>query len=184
MRRVDAVDIEGRIGFGIALVLCGLEHLAEIGACALHFGEDVIAGPVENAVNALDPIGRRAFAQSLDHGDTARNCRLELERGAAQGRLFGQRQAVVRDHRLVRGDETLARIERRACQRQRRAVRPADEFEHDIDIGPLRHSLHIVDPGIGCEIDPAIARTVAGIHRDDLDRAASAAFDQRAVGFE
>ncbi len=90
----------------------------------------------------------------------------------------------MRDHRLVRGDEALARIERRAGERQGRPVGPADQFEHNIDVAALRHRLHVIDPGIGGEVDPAIARAVARVDRDDLERAPGPPLDRRTVGFE
>ena len=98
--------------------------------------------------------------------------------------MLRQRQPMMRNHRLVGGDETLTRIERGARQRQRRPVGSADQFEHHIDIGSLGHRLHVIDPRIGAEIDAAVARPVARIDRDDFDCPSGASLDHRAVSFE
>ena len=90
VRSIDAFDVEGGVGFGIALLLRRLEHLAEIRAGMLHFGKDVIAGPVEYPVDSFDAVCCRTFAQTLHYRDAARDRSFELERDAAQRRLFGE----------------------------------------------------------------------------------------------
>jgi hypothetical protein len=82
VRGIDALDVEGGIGLGIALGLRLAQHIGKVGAGVLHGGEDVIAGAVEDAVDPLDPVGRRAFAQALDDRDAARHRRLETQRHA------------------------------------------------------------------------------------------------------
>ena len=72
----------------------------------------------------------------------------------------------------------------RARQRQRRAVRAADQLDDDIDIVARRQFGGVVDPGEARQIDAAIARPVARRDRDDLDRAAGAALDDLAVDVE
>ena len=77
VRGIDAFDIEGRIGFGIAQALRLLQHGVEIQALVAHFGQDEIGGAVDDAGNPLDAVGRQAFAQRLDDRDAAGNRRLE-----------------------------------------------------------------------------------------------------------
>ena len=63
MGGVEALDVESRVGFGIAQALRVLQAFLEGQAFELHAREDVIAGAVENAVEALDrhcPEGLRA----------------------------------------------------------------------------------------------------------------------------
>ncbi len=183
VRGIDPVDIKARIGLGEPERLCLRQHLGEIAALGLHLGQDEIARPVEDAVNPLNHVGRSTLAQPLDHRHAARDRRLELERDA---RAFGrarQFQAVMREHRLVRGDKALARAERRARERQRRAVRSADQLDHHVR-ARLRERGRVVDPLEAFDIDPAILRSVARRHRDDLDRPPRAPRDQRAVVIE
>ena len=124
VRRIDAVDVERRVGLGIAQRLRLGEHLGEVAALRLHLGEDEIARAVEDAVDARHRIRRRALAQPLDHRDAARDRRLELQRHARRLGRARQLQPVVRQHRLVGGDEALAR--RRAPRAPAPAPGPSD----------------------------------------------------------
>jgi hypothetical protein len=49
IHRVEAIDIGGRVGFGVAQFLRFGQHVREVAAFARHFGQDVIGGAVENA---------------------------------------------------------------------------------------------------------------------------------------
>ena len=51
MGGIDAVDVETRVGLGIAQFLGVGEHGLELGAGLAHGGEDIIAGAVENPVD-------------------------------------------------------------------------------------------------------------------------------------
>ena len=184
VRRVHAFDIEGRIGLGKAQPLRFGQHVAEVRAGALHRREDVIAGAVEDAVNLGERIGRGAFAQALDDRDAARHRRLELERGVMALGDLRQLQPVMRDHRLVGGDEALARAQRRARQRQRRAVRAADQLYHHVHVIAPRQRGHVVFPGEARDIDPAILAAIARGHRHHLDSPPGARGDQPGVGVQ
>ena len=80
MRGVEAADVEGRIGLGVAEPLRLGETFLEGQLLALHAREDVIAGAVEDAVDALDRIAGEALAQRLDDRNAAGDRRLEGER--------------------------------------------------------------------------------------------------------
>ena len=80
---VDAVDVEARIGLGIAQLLRLRQHVGELAARLAHRRQDVVAGAVEDAVDALDPIGGEPLAQRLDDRDAAGDRRLIGERDAA-----------------------------------------------------------------------------------------------------
>ena len=54
---VEAADVEGGIGFGVALGLGLLQHVGERAVLLLHLRQDVIAGAVEDAVDAADLVG-------------------------------------------------------------------------------------------------------------------------------
>ena len=170
MGRVDAFDIKGRVGFGIAQFLCILQRGGEIRAGAFHGRQDIVRGAVENAVNMFDRIGRRAFAKPLHNRNAACNRRLEFQGGALRFSRFGQRQAVMRDHRLVGGDQPLARSNGIARQCQRRTVRPADQFDHHINIAARCHLRHVVFPREGGQIDAAVAVPVARTDGHDFQR--------------
>src|SRR3546814_7476723 len=74
-----------------------------------HGGEDIIAGAIQYAVDAADRIGGRAFAQALDDRDASCNSCFIFQGDGRFLRLPGQVNAMMRDHRLVGGDERLAR---------------------------------------------------------------------------
>ena len=177
VRGVDPVDVKRRIGLGKAFRLRLRQDIGKVAPGVLHGREDVVAGAVEDAINPLDRIGRGAFAQALDHRDTARHRRLELQRHArCLGRLR-QFQPVVRDHRLVGGDQRLAPAQRGACAGQRRSVGAADQFDHHVDIVARGQRGHVVVPGEAGDIDTAIFQAFACRDRGDLDRAPGAARD-------
>jgi hypothetical protein len=69
------------------------------------------------------------------------------------------------DHRLVGGDERLARRDGVARQGERRSIRAADQLDHDVDIVARSQGGHVVLPGIGREVDAAILGAVARAHR-------------------
>src|SRR3546814_7385460 len=85
---------------------------------------------------------------------------------------------MMRDHRLVRGDERLARAERVARERERRSVGAADHLDDDIDIVGGDDSVHIVFPAIGGKVDAAVFVTVARRHSGDLEGPSRAERDQ------
>ncbi len=70
------------IGLGIALRLRLLQHVGEGPALALHQRQDVIAGAVEDAVDAADVVALKALADDLDHRDATGDGAFEIERDA------------------------------------------------------------------------------------------------------
>ena len=52
VRGIDAVDVERRIGLGVAQLLRIGEHLGELAAALAHLRQDVVAGAVEDAGDA------------------------------------------------------------------------------------------------------------------------------------
>ena len=83
MRGVEAADVEGRIGLGVAELLRFGEADVERQSFGLHAREDVVAGAVENAADAPHRIAGEPLAQGLDDGNAAADRRLEGQRGAA-----------------------------------------------------------------------------------------------------
>ena len=68
MRRVDALDIEGRIGFRVTKRLCFGQHVGEIPPFLAHFGEDEITGAVNDSRQPLDMIAPRPSRIALIMG--------------------------------------------------------------------------------------------------------------------
>ena len=64
LRGVVALDVEGRIGLGVAEPLRLRETFGIGELLLLHAGEHVVAGAVENAVDARERIAGQPFAQA------------------------------------------------------------------------------------------------------------------------
>ncbi len=100
-----AVDVEGRIGLGIAEPLRILQTFGKRQSLLLHPRQDVVAGAVENAIDAVDAGRRQALAKGLDDRDCRADGGFEVQ-GTAM--LFGslrQPDAVLGDQRLVGRDD-------------------------------------------------------------------------------
>ena len=168
MGGVEPAHVHGRVGLGVAQALGLRQHVGERAAAAVHFREDVVAGPVEDAGHRLHVVADHGLAQHLDRRRSAHDCGLEQQRhalGLGQGRQLG---AVLGDQRLVGGDDRLAGVERGFDRGLRRAVRAADQFDEDVDVRRLRQFDRIVVPGQIRDIERtrprARARRNAGHH--------------------
>ena len=95
MRGVVALDVEGRIGLGIAQPLRVLQAGVEGQALRFHPGQDVVAGAVEDAEDARNRIAGHRLAHRLDDGNAARDRRLVVEQHALLLGDLGERDAVL-----------------------------------------------------------------------------------------
>ena len=132
VRGVDAFDVEGRVGFGVAQALRFLQHDVEIEALRAHLREDEVGRAVDDAGDPLDAVGRQPFAQRLDDRDAAGHRRLERDHHATRARrredlgaVHGEQRLVGRDHMLARGDGFEHQFAR--------DVVAADQFDDDVD---------------------------------------------------
>ena len=108
MRGVDAFDVEGRVGFGVAQLLRVLQRGVEVQPLVAHFRQDEVGGAVDDAGDPVDAVGGQALAQRLDDRNAARHRRFERDHhalGAGRGEDFG---AVLGEQCLVGGDDVLA----------------------------------------------------------------------------
>src|SRR5262249_57467686 len=84
MGGIEAANIEGGIGLGIALLLRLFQHVGKASALLFHQSEDVIAGAVEDAVDAGGVVALQALADDFHYGNAAGNCALAIERSAVR----------------------------------------------------------------------------------------------------
>ena len=136
--RVEAVDVGGGIGFGVAGLLRFGEHLFEARAALLDLRQDVVAGAVQNAVERGDAIAGDAFAQNRVNGDAAGDAGLHRQIDAAAMAWSHNSAPAERHQFLVGGDDGFAP---RRCgfddlARDRGA---AHQLRDDLDIGMLHH---------------------------------------------
>ena len=82
-----------------------------------------------------------------------------------------EHRAVHREQRLVRRHHrTFPGAERRLHQRQRRPLRPADQFDDDIDVGRMRERHRIVEPVQPTDVESTVLGRIARRHRRHRDR--------------
>ena len=111
----------------------------------LHPRQNVIAGAVQDAIDALDRIAGETLAQRLDDRDAAGDRGLEGERDVLVFRQFRQRQPVLGEQRLVRGDDVLACRERRFHRGARGALIAAHQLDENVDVGRVRQRHRVVE---------------------------------------
>ena len=140
------LDVERRIGLRIAEPLRVLQAVGKRQALLLHAGEDVIAGAVEDAVDARELVADEALAQRLDDRNAARDRGLEIQRHVI---ALGERRelhAMLRKQRLVGGHHMLAGLERGLDRAFGGVAGAADQFDEHIDAGVARERERIAEP--------------------------------------
>ena len=133
MGRVLAVDVQRRVGLGVAELLGLLQGLIEVHALRGHFRENIVARAVEYAQHAADAVAGERAAQGLDDGHGAGHAGLVAQdqvlfAGETHelGAFHGQKGLVGRDH-------VLAVLKGPGHERERR-VDTAHELHEHIDI--------------------------------------------------
>ena len=102
---IEAVDVGGRVGLGIALGLCIGEHVGVIGALGVHARQDVVGGAVEDAGDGQDLVAHQIVLKRAHDGDAAAAAGLALNLHAARARLLGECLDMTAQQGLV-GRET------------------------------------------------------------------------------
>ncbi len=171
---VEALHVEARIGLGIAEALGVLEALGKRQPLLLHARQDVIAGAVEDAVDAGKGIAGEALAQRLDDRDRAADGGFEIERRPVRLGEIGERGAVPGEQRLVRGHHRLAGGERGFHRALGGIAVAAHQFDEHVDAGVGRERDGIADEARRRGAEVPLLGGVARAHRDHLDRAAAA----------
>ena len=121
LRGVAAVDVGRRIRLGVAALLGLGQGRGILGVVLLHLAQDEVARAVEDGVDRLDVVGRKALGQGRDDGDAAGHGRLKGDRAAHLPRQGEQLRPVLGQQGLVRGDHVLAALQ----QLRRRSPGPA-----------------------------------------------------------
>ena len=178
VRGVDALDVEGRVGLGVAARLRLGEHLRERRAPGAHLGKNEVRRAVDDAGDPLDAVGGEAFAQRLDDRDAAGDRRLEADHHALRVRGGEDLGAVVREQRLVGGDDVLAVGDRVEHELSRR-LDAADQLADDVDVGMAHDHGRVVGQVDAGDAPRGLARAVERPRGDpaDDDRPAGAALD-------
>ena len=144
MRRVDALDIESRVGLGIAQALRVFERDREVQSLVAHFAQDEVGRAVDDSGYPLDAVGAQALAQRLDDRYAAGDRGLKSDHhatGMRGGEYFGP---MHREQRLVRGHHVFAGGDGLHHQLARDAI-AADQFNDDVDLRISDHRARVGD---------------------------------------
>jgi hypothetical protein len=180
---VVTLDVEGRIGLGIAEPLGVGQHLVEGDTLRLHARQYVVAGTVHDAEDAADRVAGQRLAHGLDDGNAAGDCRLVVEQHALLLRRLCELQPVARKQRLVGGDDVTAGLQRGLHALARSPLLAADQLDIDVDAARAREVDRIIEPFGAGKVDAAVAAPVARANgRDDQRPAALARQLGRLVG--
>ena len=140
--RIDALDIIGGIGLGIAFCLGLLKHLGKSHAFIGHLVENIVGCPVHDAHDRENLVGNQTLFQSLDHRDTAADAGLKADFNIFSGRGGKDLHAVLGDQGLVGGNHMLAMLyglqNKGLCR-----FNTADELDHDVDLRVLKNKVSI-----------------------------------------
>ena len=113
---IAAVEIFAGVGFGIAACLRLFESFAEGNASGLNAAENVVAGAVQNAGDAVQAISAEPGAQRGKNGNAAGDGRSKLKLAAVRAGELQQVRAVTGDELLVGRHHRLARVQRASHQ--------------------------------------------------------------------
>src|SRR4051812_18320672 len=133
VRGVDALDVERRVGFRVAVRLRVLQRGLEGEAFLAHLGQDEVRRAVDDAGDPFDAIRSQALAQRLDDRHAARHRRLEGDHHALLLRRREYFVAVRGEQGLVRGDDVLAVADCLELQVLGHGV-AANQLDDDVDV--------------------------------------------------
>ena len=176
MAGIMPFDIESGVGFGIAQSLRLLQHIGKSAAFFAHFGENEIAGAVDDTGNRLDIVGRQAFAQSLDNRYAAGHSRFKLHHHIL---LLGQRKnfIAVFSQKLFIGRNHMFAMLDGGKHELFGNIGAAEKLHHNIHFGVLHHFERIFrDQGLR-RADAAAFLGISGRHHKYVYIAPQAAAD-------
>ena len=130
--RIEAVDVERGIRFGVTETLGVLENGIKGKALVLHARKNIVARSVEDTVNRLDVVAGETLAHNADDRDAASDGRAEIDVDVVLRGRIENLFAVFGEKLLVGGDDALAVIERFENERLG-DTRSADRLDDDLN---------------------------------------------------
>ena len=147
--RIVALDVSGRIGFGITLGLSVLQHVVKVEALGGHFVKNVIRSAVDDAEHTRHLVSDEGFAQRLEERNRTAHGGFEVNVNALG---FGGRidfRTILGQQRLVGGDHGSAGFDGRKHELAGHAG-STDQLDHNVGIGGHAHGVGghhgLVDP--------------------------------------
>ena len=164
---VVAVDVERRFSFGVAQALSIGQDIRELGPLELHPGEDVVAGAIDDAGDARDPVSGEGFPERLDDGNAPGDGGFVVEVRLVLRSQSEEFWAVGREESLVGGDHRLAQFEgctdHLAC-----CCHSAHQFDHELDLGIMDHLAPVAGQHRGGYGESARPAGIPHGHADDV----------------
>ena len=111
MRRIDPLDVAGRIGFGVAEPLC-IGKCSRVGRAARHLIEDEVGRAVEDAAHFEHLFAGQRFAQRAHDRNRSADRGFVMQRNAALRGARGETRALRREQIFVRRNDVLAGVDR------------------------------------------------------------------------
>ena len=130
---VEAFNVGGRVGLGVAQRLGVGERIGVVGTLLRHLREDVVGGAVDDAHHAGHVFTDERFAQRTDERDAAGDGGFEEQIDARIGRDGVELRTMSSQQFLVAGDDGLAVLECGANEGSSR-LETADELDDEIDL--------------------------------------------------
>jgi hypothetical protein len=163
VRGVVAVDVERRLGLGVAQLLRLGERGLEGRALEAHATEDVIAGAIDDAAQRDHPVAGQRLAQRAHDGDAAAHRALEGQVGAARDGPIDELRPVQREQHLVGGHHAPALIER-ALDIAARRVHAAHHLDEQVNRWIIEQDLRVGGEQRALELRHALALGRADQH--------------------
>ena len=151
---VNAFDVVGGVGFGVAEALGLLEGFC-VGCAALgHFGDHVVGSAVDDGAEAADIVGLKFALEDADDGDAAADAGFVAEFDAVSAGKVEESWAVLGHDLFVGGDDGFAGAEG-AGDAIGGGGFAADQLDHDVDVIALAEGERVIkEVGVG---DDAVA---------------------------
>ena len=166
MRRIDAFNVERRVGFRIAQPLSLLQRRRKCRAVVGHGREDKIGCAVDDTGEPFHLIAHHPAGQCIDDRNAARHCGFKAQHDAFSIGVGNEFVAVARDDRLIGRHHRLFARYGVSDELQSR-IFTADQFDDDVDIGVVQRAEICRKIG-GTEIDLRFWRTTC--HTYDRQR--------------
>src|SRR5580704_6511894 len=103
-----AIDVEGRVSLGKAFGLGFLQSFCEVDAIFSHASEDVIAGTIENATDALNLVSSQPAAQGANDGNTTADAAFKFQSDILRRSSFHETEAMRRQQGFIGGHHMLS----------------------------------------------------------------------------
>lgn len=156
---VEALDIGGRVGFGVTKSLRVGQGVGVACAVLGHLGEDVVGGAVDDSKHSFDGLTEQRFAQWADQWNSTGDRSFEEQVDLSSFGFGKQLGAVVGQESLVASDNRFASGQRRKDECARR-FDAANKFDDEIDLGVDHKARCIVGEHLGFHGDASVDREV------------------------